>query len=503
MAKKHYLNMRSTVRTLSIKIYDEQLPEGWEATKSKIVVIEKGCWQVIAICHDRDYAGDEFWLPALEKRHYHIIVRVLNGKNARVEQILRELGVVYRPEDKTLWENHGVETCRDFAGMTMYLPHWSEQAELDGKTRYEIEELVSNLTDDEIREVMKGYVRVGESLGKVTEKELAKLEADVFELGRECGDFTEWYKALPHNIKKNTSMRVYREMYELGLDEGIKELKVIPRLSVFVQGDFNKGKTKAAEKSCDKMGLNHLDIEAGGTGKFDNLTVSTNAIIVDDETLPHPLAMADTKVCRVYKRHRNNPPWIGKLLIVTSNLSFGEWIEKCGIKDEQEKNAARSRFYICHIEEVDGNNELICDTCANRGSVELQTEIYETYKVFRDYYNESLSEYHPDSTFVDRSDINSEAYRQKQCKEIPPEEANRRDLAEAEKEYEIITDREQRAYKNYAKDNGTWNHLWEKRLSVRRHVALAKWRLQNNYPPDRFENSNEERNEVKKYLPNL
>lgn len=307
MAKKRFLNMRSTVRTLSIKVYDEQLPEGWEATKNKIVVIEKGHWQVIAICHNRDYAGDDFWLPALEKRHYHIIVRILNGKNARVEQILRELGVGYRPEDKTLWENHGVETCRDFAGMTMYLPHWTEQAELDGKTRYEIEELVSNLTDDEIREVMKGYVRVGGSLGKVTEKELAKLEADVFELGRECGDFTEWYKALPHNIKKNASMRVYREMYELGLDEGIKELKVIPRLSVFVQGDFNKGKTKAAEKSCDKMGLIHLDIEAGGTGKFDNLTANTNAIIVDDETLPHPLAMVDTKVCRVYKRHHNTP----------------------------------------------------------------------------------------------------------------------------------------------------------------------------------------------------
>lgn len=72
---KYYL--RSNVRTLAIKCYEEQMPEGWESVKIKIKQIDKKYLIVIAIKHDRDPDGDNFWAPSTEKPHYHIIVRVV------------------------------------------------------------------------------------------------------------------------------------------------------------------------------------------------------------------------------------------------------------------------------------------------------------------------------------------------------------------------------------------------------------------------------------------
>lgn len=85
---------------------------------------------------------------------------------------------------------------------------------------------------------------------------------------------------------------------------------------------------------------------------------------------------------------------------------------------------------------------------------------------------------------------------------ISPEEENRIDLAEAEKEYAEVTEREQKAYNEYGKDSDAWHNLWNKRLSLRRRVALAKWRIANNYPPEKIATQNDEY-EVKKYLPEI
>lgn len=58
MPKKTKLHMRSPARTLSLKFYDEQMPDGWDATIQNIKAIDKSKWQVIGICHDRDYGGE-------------------------------------------------------------------------------------------------------------------------------------------------------------------------------------------------------------------------------------------------------------------------------------------------------------------------------------------------------------------------------------------------------------------------------------------------------------
>lgn len=411
MPKKTKLHMRSPARTLSLKFYDEQMPDGWDATIQNIKAIDKSKWQVIGICHDRDYGGDDFWAPAIEKKHYHIIVRVMNNKTARVEQILRTLGVVYRPvEDKSLWENHGVESCENYTNMAVYLTHDTEKAILDGKEQYELGELVSNLTLEEIKQIRQGYTRVSESVEKVTPAMLAKLDEDAYKLGCELGDFDAWYGALPFNVRSNAKMKTVKESYERGINKRLESGERVARLCVFVQSPENKGKTYAARYALKKLGKRYLDVSGGGTGKFDNLKVTHDAIIVDDDACgKHILNLADTTYTRVYRRNKDNPVWAGDYFIVTSNLSFEDWLWDCGIHDKRQIEAARSRFYICTLERPKELNRdvLYCTSRADRGGGECLQELDKKYIDFKEYFNESLSQYSQIKNDRERLEINA------------------------------------------------------------------------------------------------
>ena len=90
------LTMRSNVRTLSIKIYTEQAPMGIHALIHAIVTADPKKMQIIAMKHDRDTMADDFYCPAVEKEHYHILVRVLEDKPKHLSTILNMLGVVFR-----------------------------------------------------------------------------------------------------------------------------------------------------------------------------------------------------------------------------------------------------------------------------------------------------------------------------------------------------------------------------------------------------------------------
>lgn len=397
--KKVILTMRSSVRTLSIKCYDEQMPDGWDAVKQHIKSIDKSKWQVIGICHDRDYNVDDYWEPSVEKPHYHIIVRVLNGKNARVEQILRTIGIVYRPvEDKSLWENHGVESCADYTNMAVYLTHETEQAILDGKEQYRLDELVSNLSLEEIKQIREGYARVSNSTEKVTPRMMAKLDEDAYELGRKIGNFDAWYRALPFSVRKNAGMKTIKESYEMGKSERLEELQEgakIPRLCVYIQGEPGLGKSYAAKYAMQKLGQKFLPI-GEGTGKFDKLKETHGAIIIDDTQCPNLLQMADTSITDAHKRCNGNPLWVGEYLIVTNNDPFEDWLDECGFRSVKKMQAAKDRFYVCHLGKVEGSGRYVleCISPAQRGDDELSQEIDDRYIAFRDYYNESLAEYH-------------------------------------------------------------------------------------------------------------
>ena len=177
------------MRTLSIKCYDEQLMGTWEEASERIRNIDSQMYQVIAIRHDRDYDHNDIWEASAEKPHYHIIMRV-TGRNAiSISAWLRMVGIEYRKElDDALWDNRGVEGTRNFASAAMYLTHETDQAIRDGKTRYELSELVSNLTLEEIKKVREGYIRVANASRKVDMQEMSELDQMAYKAGYDLQD---------------------------------------------------------------------------------------------------------------------------------------------------------------------------------------------------------------------------------------------------------------------------------------------------------------------------
>lgn len=405
--KKKCLTMYSKVRTLSIKCYDEQLPNGVDDLIQRIKEADFNKMHVIAIKHDRDLVGDDFWSPAVDKPHYHIIMRMLGANaNIRVGTFLNKIGVEYRPGlDDALVREHGVETCRHFDNMTAYLLHMTPESIEDGKEPYYIQEMVSNLTPEEIQQVLDGYIRVGHGGHKVDFETMEDIDKQAFQLGYDLKDFEPWYNALDFATRTNAKMRVVKESYQRGIQTRANDPnnRALVRTCIFIQSEHNVGKTYAAMQACQKMGLPYLVIGGAGTGKYDKLKPSHQAIIVDDDTMPNLLNMSDNYITQAYKRGSNNPWWCGSVLIVTSNLTFDEWLEECGftLKEWDEKKqtwvtsrhvlALRSRFFICKVNEE--FNGLECLSPSKRGSIEAQRSRLETYIKLRDYIDESLCEY--------------------------------------------------------------------------------------------------------------
>lgn len=423
---KYQTTLESTVYTLALKVYDEQLPWGWGYTRSQIYDIDSRYMQVLAIKHYKDTLGDDFWKPAIEKPHYHIILRMTKrNSRIRVKKALETLGVVFRPDtDANLLAEKACETAKNFAAYSQYLTHDTEQAILDGKAHYDINDIVSNLQRFEIDQIREGYIRPS-AKRKLTQEELSALDKEAYDTGYALKDFDAWYNSLDFNVRSNAKMKVIKESYYRGIGAKIKEHIPIVRLCIFIQGPPNTGKTYATSHSIDGECLN---ISGGGSGKFDNLKASHVGIIIDDDICPNLLNMADNYICYAYRRNSNNSVWAGTYLIITSNLPFLEWLEKCqfkvfnlinsnkpySIKDALDwgvltdhAKALLSRFYICHLElQPDGTNRLICDYYSPRGSIEEQTIRRNMFINFQYRFNNTIRTYTPRLNVVDYSQIN-------------------------------------------------------------------------------------------------
>lgn len=395
--------MESSVKTLAIKVYEEQMPHGLQAVLDAIQSADPKVYQIIYIKHDRDYSGDDFFAPSIEKPHYHIIVRIVDKSPRKIRTILNLLNIAFRPVlDDVLREKHGLETVENFTNYTVYLLHKTEKAIADGKTPYEATEFISNLSLDEVQQIMDGYTRVSSEKRKVTLNDLIELDKTAFELGYQLKDFLSWYGTLPFIVRSHTKMKTIEESYYRGVAIRIAENNEVNRLCIFIRGLHNVGKTYAAQHALKSKRT--ITVEGGGSGKFDRLTPSTEAIIISDDVAPNLLNMTDNFMCQAYRRNSNNPFWCGQYFIVTSNLLFTEWLSQCGIK-EAHFQAMQSRFYICHIEKNNGKNVLLCDSTSNRGSTEEQIERRNRFIEFSNQYNQIISNYVPEQIQVDYSSL--------------------------------------------------------------------------------------------------
>lgn len=406
MAKKiqRMLTSESSVRSISLKFYFEQIPDGENVLYDTIRGIDKGKYHVLAIKHDKDTVGDDFWEPSVEKPHFHIIARSSNNSPTKLGTVLNMFGVVFRKGlDDVLLAHHGAETVRNFANMAVYLTHDTEDAILDGKYQYQISDIVSNLTEDEIMRVRDGYIRLHD-IGKVSDSDMAVLDKEARQLGYDLKDFDEWYGSLPYKVRSNCHIKTIKESYELGVSERMEtgiNLDV-PRLCIFIRGEANLGKTYASKASV--IGLKIREV-VKGSGRYDDIRLSDDVLIADDVEMANILNMCDNRICRARKRCKGSPIWSGRYVIVTSNKSFEEWVRSSPDNDDIE--ACRSRFFICHIEtDSDGTHYLHCDSPASRGSSEVRLGLKARYIEFRDKFNDTIKCYKPSTIKVDYSDLN-------------------------------------------------------------------------------------------------
>lgn len=411
--KEHkILSILSKVNSFAVKCYDEQLPYGWEVTKQAIRALNKTEMYALAIRHDRDEQADGIWKIALEKPHYHIIVKIVDRKKKiRICQILAMLYIQFRENiDDSILANHGLESIGSFTGYAMYLTHETEDAIADNKEIYDISEIVSNLSEDEIKCIRSGYIRISDTNEKVTASKMAQLDKDAFNLGHELGNFTNWYNAQPFSVRSNSKIKTIKESYDRGVQSKLEEGREINRLCVYIQGEPNTGKTYAVEQTLN--GKQILKVGGGGTGKFDNLRPDHEVIVIDDDICPNLLNMTDNYICRAYRRNSNNPVWAGQYFIVTSNLMFDEWLLSCGIKNATHKNAIATRFYICTIERENDVSRLALSQPSTRGSIEMQVERADRFVGFQKKFNEVIAQYRTSVTGVNYDSIIDKKYRQ-------------------------------------------------------------------------------------------
>lgn len=391
------LTMRSNVKTLALKVYEEQIPDGWDKFKERIKEFKKSEYQILAIKHDEDALGDDFFDSSIEKPHYHILTRVMadaqnvtkSGKH--VSAILKDLNVVFRREDVKMIENHGIETVGNFGAYATYLTHDTEKAILDGKQHYSIERIVSNLTPQEVLQIRDGYIRVSEKARKVSLEELLEIDAYLYELGFNLGDFDDWYDKQGFMLRKSASMKTLKESYYRGIEARVRKDKYVNRLCIFITGQQNCGKSYTSLKTLKQMGYERIhSVDNDGTGKFDELKPTTQAIIIDDQTAPALLNLCDCKIVKAYRRGSGDRYFTGDMLIVTSNLSFENWAKACGCENDQIK-ALKSRFYVCDLDE---NGNLKCKSVGDRGGVKEQTDRLKKFLEFKTTYNSLITEYH-------------------------------------------------------------------------------------------------------------
>ena len=407
------LALSSKTNSLNIKIYEEQADGGFLELKKRIIAIDKKDYQVLMIVHDKDLktSTDDIFVESYKKAHAHILVKKPGSPTAdraKVSTILNLLGVNFSADEEgmTLWANRGVERIQNLASAVMYLTHETEAAEKAGKEIYDRSEIVSNLSADEIEQLRDGYVRLDNSGVRVGIKGQVLLEQEAYKQGYDLIDEKEWRKTIPLSVRKSSAMREILRSYQEGLEDRLSNDRDIVRLSIFIKGDHNLGKTYAAFHSFDNTENKVYCIDdGGGTGKWDKLTPSHDVLILDDTTLYNIYSMTDNKVASVYRRNKNNAYWTGEYVIVTSNDEFESWAHKCGVGDGEAMEAIKSRFYICQIVEADGKKFLDCWSPSTRGTQSQQLNRKMKYISFRNRFNEIIDSYHPENEVIDYSDI--------------------------------------------------------------------------------------------------
>lgn len=220
------LSEKSVAATMAIKCYDEQIVSGTDGIIDSIKAISKDEFQAIAIEHNK--SGD--------KKHWHILVRAVSRqKKFQVASMMKRLGVHFREGlDDDLWQHHGVETVGDFSAYATYLLHNTIEAQRAQKAPYEMTDIVTNLSKEELQQVLAGY--------SITKKPLRQGELNMcMDQAREAGynlkNFYEFLDSLQITGLKDTEEKQLRNSYLAGVRRLKMENAVIDRVCILIAFD--------------------------------------------------------------------------------------------------------------------------------------------------------------------------------------------------------------------------------------------------------------------------
>ncbi len=229
---------------------------------------------------------------------------------------------------------------------------------------------------------------------KVTNKEIAETGAQAYELGREFGDFGDWYFSKRFPLRCELDLEMLEEIYNQGAESKAKETVYVNRLCVFIHGKTNTGKTYTSVEALKQIGYNHFyDIRGYGPAKFRNISTSVQAILLDNWTdgkyMSRFLELCGDKPVKITHREKNNQYFVGDMIVVTSTESFDEWAKTCRFTPEQTEYL-RSRFYIC---EVGKKMQIHCVSIIDRETKEQQQERLGKFMDFAQTYNKLILDY--------------------------------------------------------------------------------------------------------------
>ena len=452
--------LESTMRTISLKFYDEQIINGIgsdddknslkeyqnifqyesEQTNSedakktlldgynhqveeladklvplfidRIRSIDKSKMEIFGICHDLDTLTNDFFQPAIEKRHYHLIGFSISSVPYKLRSWLKAIGIVFTQDDTNIVKS--IETVSHKCEMLNYLTHETEKAIKDGKYVYTDDKIFTNVNICTLNSY-RNRDNNGTS-SNISQEELVALDNRFYQLGYSAMSFDDSFHNLTPMYRKHSGLKsLLQDSYQKGLFDNIQQQPEIDRLCIYIEGASNTSKSYSAYNAAKALYSSVFVVDGGRTGSFDDYQVDTKCLIVNDYYLPNILNVCDNKKAKLYRRNSNSPYCLADVVIITGNKPFNVWLNDCNITDINQQKAMSTRFFVCQMEQVTDYYQarLIYKPLSIRGDYESKCW---RFIHFIDKFNEIAKTYHPSKPPILSLELQTQLFRVSQSK---------------------------------------------------------------------------------------
>lgn len=354
-------------------------------------------WEVEAICHDKDEVAnpDDMFAPSVIKPHFHVILRDANNKRFFVETVLKALGLNYQKEDSQLFYEHGCTTVADFNAYSVYLTHETEQAKRDGKEFYDLSEVMTNMTLDELKDIRAGYSRL-QSKSKLSDNDWNELAEYADKLGDDMGDFDAWSKdVLTFAQRSSSKFKALQEEFNKHLTDAVDASPDLTRCCILISGNPNDGKSWTTTHALQNLGEKIYPARSS-SGKYDGLQSTATAMTFDDRMITDALNVTDNRAVVLHGRGTGgDKAWLGRYVLVTTNLPITDFFSN-QVRFESQIDAIKSRFYTCVLTYDNfGRGHLEVVDASTRGTAKDIQARNDLFTRFADEFNKLIANYHP------------------------------------------------------------------------------------------------------------